>query len=233
MYPYVGTALGQAGNILQGPGAQYYPGQTVADFSKPQEQAMGATLNAGLNGTPALHAAQRFDTTLLNSGGGSNPYENAMFNRAAQSTQNQLSSEFAGHGRGVVASMPERSQQLNDLATNFYGNQYQNNINNALQAGNQAQGLYGTQMQGYNAAMGVGNQVQGQAQNLINANQQKYNYYQNLPQTTISQYEQNLAGVQPGMANTNPYFNNPTANALGTGLAAYSLYKDIPWASIF
>lgn len=225
MEPYIGTALGQAGNLVQGPGPQYYPGQTVASFNPAQESAMTATQNLGLHGTPGLTAASNFDTSLLKSGGGSNPYEDAIFSRAAQATQNQLSSQFAGNGRGVVASMPERSQQLNDLATNFYGNQYQNNMQNALQAGNQAQSIYGAQLGGANAAMGVGNQVQQQSQNEINANKQKYDYYQNLPQTMLSQYEGNLAGVQPGSATSNPYFTNPTADALGTGLAGLSLYK--------
>jgi hypothetical protein len=113
---------------------------------------------------------------------------------------------------------------LNNLATDFYGNNYQNTMQNGLQAGNQAQGIYDTRLNGANAAMGVGNQVQQQSQNLINANMGKYNYYQQLPQTMLSQYEQNLSGVQPGQANTSPYFTNPTANALGTALGAYALY---------
>lgn len=199
MGPYIGTALGQAGNLLQGPGPQYYPGQTVADFSQPQEQAFGGI--------------QNFAGNLLQNGGGSNPYEDAMFNRAAQGTQNQLASEFAGAGRNVGASLPNRSQQLNDLATQFYGGQYQNNINNAFHAGD--------------AMLGVGNQIQQQTQNEINANRQKYDYYQHLPQTMLSQYEQNLSGVQPGSQTSNPYFTNPTADALGTGLAGLSLYKGI------
>jgi paraquat-inducible protein B len=225
MYPYIGTALGQGGNLLQGQQPQYYSGQQVAGFNPAQEKAMQATTNLGLNGTPGLDAAQKFDTTLMQGNG--NPYETGMFNQAAQATQNQLASEFAGSGRGVTASMPLRSQQLNNLATDFYGNNYQNTMQNGLQAGNQAQGLYDTQLAGANAAMGVGNQVQQQSQNDINANMAKYNYYQTLPQNMLSRYEQNLAGVQPGSATSNPYFTNPTANALGAGLAASSIYNNM------
>lgn len=225
MYPLLGTAAGQATQILANGGAQYYPGQQVAGFSKPQQEAMSGILDKGLNGTPALSAEQGFDTTLLNSGGGSNPYLDQMFGQAAGATQNQLSSEFAGNGRNVAASQPLRGEQLNNLATSMYGGEYDNNMNRALEAGNQAQSLYGTQMGGLQAAEGVGQQVQGLAQKQIDANQQKYNYDQNLPEQTLMQYLQNLGAMQPGSAQSSPYFTNPTANTLGTASSLAGIYS--------
>lgn len=197
MFPYIGTALGQAGNLLQTGGPQYYPGQQVASFNPAQQAAMGGTLN--------------LDQNLMQGSG--NPYENAMFNQAAQATQGQLSSEFAGSGRNLDASMPLRSDQLNNLATNFYGNNYQNSIQNALGASNQA--------------LGIGSQIQNQSQNLIDASQKAYNYNQQLPFSNLQQYESFLSGVQPGQQTSSPYFTNPTANTLGAGLAAASIYKDL------
>jgi len=195
MYPYIGTALNQAGSLIGGKAPQYYPGQQVAGFSRPQQQAF-----AGLTG---------IDTGLMQGSG--NPYEDAMFKQAAGATQNQLSSEFAGMGRNASASEPLRAEQLNNLATSLYGGNYQNDVNNALTAG---QNL-----------LGIGNQVQQEAQNQINANMQKYNYYQQLPYQQLQQYEQFLQGVQPGSQQTTPYYTNPTANALGTMLAAEQIYK--------
>ena len=213
MYPYIGTGLGQAGNLLQTGGPQYYPGQPVAQFNSDQQQAMQRTFNAGMNGSPALRAAQGFDQTLLDSGGGSNPYEDAMFQHAAGQTQNQLSGEFAGMGRIASASEPLRAEQLNNLATSMYGGQYQNNIQNALAAGNQAQSLYDTRLQGLNAAEGVGQQVQDQSQKLIDASRGAYNYNQNLPWQNLRSYEGLLSGLQSGQSQTNPIMNNPVQNA--------------------
>lgn len=224
MYPYIGTALSQAGSLLGNNGPQYYPGQTAAGFSQPQQRAMQGIVDLGMNGSPGLSAAQGFDQTLLH-GGGSNPYLDAAFQQAAGATQNQLSSEFAGMGRNAVASEPLRAEQLNNLATGLYGGNYQNTLNDALQAGNQAQGLYGTQMQGLQAAEGVGEKVQNLAQQQMNANQQQYNYYQQLPYQQLQQYERFLQGVNPGQQTSTPYFTNPTASALGTGLAAQQLYN--------
>lgn len=197
MYPYIGTALGQAGNLLQTGGPKYYPGQQVASFNPAQQAAMGGTLN--------------LDKNLMQGSG--NPYENAMFNQAAQSTQGQLASEFAGSGRDITGSMPLRAQQLNQLGTDFYGQNYQNDIQNAMQAANQR--------------LGIGNQIQNQSQNEINASKAAYNYNQQLPFSNLQQYESFLSGLQPGQQTSSPYFTNPTANTLGAGLAAASIYKDL------
>ena len=225
MYPYIGTGLSQAGDLLQTGGSQYYPGQPVAGFNSDQQKAMQAQFKAGMNGSPALTAAQGFDQTLLNSGGGPNPYEDAMFNRAAGQTQNQLTGEFAGMGRNASASEALRTEQLNNLATSMYGGEYQNNIQNALAAGNQAQSLYDTRLQGLGTAEGVGQQVQDQSQKLIDASQAAYNYNQNLPWTNARQYEGLLSGLQPGQSNNSPIYTNPTANAMGLASMIASIFS--------
>jgi hypothetical protein len=224
--PYIGTALGQAGNLLQSGGPQYYPGQQVASFNPTQQKAMKAIANAGMNGSPALTAAQGFDQTLLESGGGSNPYLDQMYSQAAGATQNQLSSEFAGMGRNAAGSQPLRAEQLNNLATSMYGGQYQNDIQNALQAGNQAQSLYGTRMAGLGAAAGVGQQVQDQSQRLIDASKAAFDYNQNLPWNTAQRYEGLITSLMPGSGqSTSPNFTNPGANLMDTALGAQQLYK--------
>lgn len=221
MLPYIGTAYGQAANLLKSGGPNYYPGQQVANFNPVQEKAFGQISNMGQNG---LNAANRFDKTLLN-GGGTNPYLDATFQQAAQGTQNQLASEFAGSGRDVGASMPLRSDQLNRLATNIYGGAYDANMNRALQAGNQVQDIYKTRLGGAEAALGAGNQIQAQGQNQIDASQKAYNYNQQKPYANLQQFESFLQGLTPGSQSSSPYFTNPTANMLGTALAGQQLYK--------
>ena len=229
MFPYIGTGLGQAGNLLQSGGPQYYTGKQVADFNPTQQAAMKGIVKTGMNGSPALSAAQGFDQTLLQSGGGNNPYLDQMYGQAAGATQNQLSSEFAGMGRNAAASEPLRAEQLNNLATSMYGGQYQNNIQNALQAGNQAQSLYGTQLQGLQAAAGVGQQVQDQSQKLIDASRNAYDYNQNLPWQTARSYESLLSGLQSGQSQTGPASGNPTGQALGDAATLASIFKTMGW----
>lgn len=255
MQPYIGTALGQAGNLLQSGGPQFYPGQQVAGFSQPQEQAFGNISGLANNYSPQFNSAMNFGTNLtggnfsgpqanlatLGTPGSTNPFLDAMFNKAAGATQNQLASQFAGMGRNVEASEPARAEQLNNLATDIYGGAYQQDMNRALAANqalggeqlgafSQAPGMFNTQLGAQQQLGGVGGQIQGQAQQLIDANRNAYNYQQQLPYQQLQQYEQFLGGLTPGMSQTSPYFTNPTANALGTGLGGLALYNGIKGA---
>lgn len=223
MYPYLGTGLQQAGQLLGQGGPNYYPGQQVASFNPLQNQAFGGIQRAA-NNVGGLNQTNQFDKMLMQ-GGGSNPYLDQMFNQAAGATQNQLSSEFGGAGRNVDASAAARGQQLNNLATNIYGGNYQNTLQDALQAGNQAQSVYDTRLQGQQQLLGAGNQIQQQGQNQINASQNAYNFNQNQPYANLQRYIGELSGLSPGQQTSNPYFTNPGANALGMGLGIEQLYN--------
>jgi hypothetical protein len=48
------------------------------------------------------------------------PFLTNQFNRAADLTRTRLDSEFAGSGRNLGAQQPARSQELQDLANNFF-----------------------------------------------------------------------------------------------------------------
>lgn len=250
MLPYISTALGQANSLL-GYQPQYYPGNTVAGFSAPQQDAMQG-IQGMAGGTPYSNAADNFDTRILGgdfapgspqgnlaamgAGGASNPYLDAMFKQAAGATQGQLASEFAGAGRNVNASEPLRSEQLNNLATDLYGGAYAQDRSDAL-AANQSLANQQTEALGMSpslnavqqgnlaAEMGVGQQVQNLAQRQIDANQALYNYYQQLPLQTLQGYEGMLGGVQSGSAQSSPYFTNPATNTADMANALSSLAK--------
>ncbi len=250
MYPYIGSALGQAGNLLQTGGPNYYPGQQVAGFSNPQQSAMGAIDNLAANGTGAGNAAMGYDANLLNGnfsgpqaalaqigqGGATNPMLNNMFQQAAGQVQNQLQSEYGQSGRNVSASAPMMGQTLDNLATNIYGGAYAQDQANALAAnqalGNEQQdalgmapGLNNMQFGNLGQEMNVGGMVQNQAQNLINASQGAYNYNQQQPWSNLSQYESLLSGLQPGSSQTNPITTNPSANTANMMTALAALMK--------
>lgn len=250
MYPYIGTGLTQAGDLLASGGPQYYPGQQVAGFSGPQQDAMSGIDALAQNGTRAGNAGMNFDAGLLNGrfsgpqaalaqmgqGGATNPYLDRMFRQASGQVQNQLQSEYGQTGRNVSASAPMMGQTLDNLATQIYGGAYAQDQADALAAnqtlGNEqmtglanAPALNAMQFGNLGQEMNVGGMVQNQAQNLINADTAKYNYYQQLPYQQLQRYEQFLGGVQPGSQQSNPYFNNPTANALNTALGLQQLYN--------
>lgn len=194
MLPFMGTAAGQAANLLQSGGVNPYPGQQVASFNPIQNQAF-----SGISG---------LDKNLMQGSG--NPYEQQMFQQEMQAVQPQLASQFAGSGRDIVGSMPLAQQQLGNMGAQFFGGQYQNDVNNAMNAGQQQ--------------LGIGNQIQGQGQNLINASMNSYNQSQQQPYQNLGQYESFLSGLQPGSQTSSPYFTNPAATGIGALLAGKQLF---------
>jgi hypothetical protein len=151
----------QSRSLYETGGPQYYQGNTVVPFSDQTEQALGLTEQRALQGSAVNNAAQDYATrTLTNTpssqfgtasnpygdganpyGSVNNPYLDATFNKAADSVQNRLESQFAGAGRNVSASMPANADYLSDLATNIYGGAYENERNRGLSYDQQQLGI--------------------------------------------------------------------------------------------
>ena len=70
-----------------------------------------------------------------------NPYLQSTFNRAADLTQGRLATEFARGGRDLDASMPARSDELQTLASNIFGGNYQAERDRQFNAVGQAESL--------------------------------------------------------------------------------------------
>jgi hypothetical protein len=248
MLPYIGTALGQASNLLAAGSPQYYPGNPVAGFSDPQQQAFAGIQDLANNGSAYSNAAGNFDTSLLNgqfngpqaqlasmgTGSMNNPELSNLLSLGNQRIADQYNSEFGQAGRNAEASMPLQGEAMGNFDANLLGSAYNTNQANALAAnqvlgGQQMNALFGApslnaMQQGNLAAeAGVGQQVQSLAQQMINANQNMYNFYQTQPYQQLQQYESFLSGLQPGSQNTSPYFNNPTANTLNNAAGLASL----------
>lgn len=75
-----------------------------------------------------------------------NPYLQGTFDRAADLTQGRLDSQFSGAGRNLGASYPARSEELQTLASNIFGGNYQAERSRQDNAITSAQGLDPTNM---------------------------------------------------------------------------------------
>jgi hypothetical protein len=126
------------------------------------------------------------------SGNNINPYLDSVFNSAADSTRNRLTSEFARSGRNIQASAPARSEELQHLAAGIYGQGYEN----------ERQRQYGSLL----PLLGGGEYMRGINQEQMN---QPYNN-----QLRYSAGLNSLLPLFPGQ-NTQPLFNNPWAGFLG------------------
>lgn len=159
--PYMENAAQQSRALYETGGPQYYGGNTVVPFAPQTERALGMTEQRARAGSPVNQAAQGYATRTLTGpvtsqygsaanpfgagpnpfGAASNPYLDATFNRAADVTQNRLSSQFAGAGRNIDASRPSNALELNDLASQIYGGAYDSERDRQLQYGGQQLGI--------------------------------------------------------------------------------------------
>jgi hypothetical protein len=164
--PYMQYGAQQSRALYETGGPQYYEGNTVVPFSSQTERALGGMENRALQGSEVNNAAQDYATNTLTGaptsqfgagqnpyassanpyGSANNPYLDATFNKAADSVQNRLESQFAGSGRNIGASMPANSDMLSNLATQIYGGAYENERNRGLSYDQQQLGIGG---QGY------------------------------------------------------------------------------------
>ena len=120
-------------------------------------QGLAALFNRGLQGSPTLDAANQLtQQTLQGDFLNSNPYLDQTFNRAADLTRGRLATEFAGSGRDIDASRPARSEELQTLASNIYGGNFQAERDRQQGAIGQAGGLQSADFQNIQAMIDAG-----------------------------------------------------------------------------
>jgi len=124
-----------------------------------QNAGIEALFDRGSAGSPLLNQAQ--DTTQATLRGdfldpSTNPFLQGTFNRAADLTRGRLDTEFSGAGRNLGASMPARSEELQTLASNIFGGNFQQERDRQVSAASQAAPLAGADFQNIQAMIDSG-----------------------------------------------------------------------------
>lgn len=219
LQPYLQYGLGQAQSNYQAGGSPVVP------FSPYSEQAIQGTADRATAGSPTVGAANDYVTKSLQGGFlGQNPYLDKTFNQAAMATQGQLASQFAGAGRNVDASQGNRSQQLNDLATQIYGGAYNTDRQLQQQSVGSAIPLANQDYTDLAALRGAGTDIEGLASEYANHGTNSLNTY-------LSQIGANSGSA--GSVSTQPLNRNTGAGILGGALVGSKIgssLSDSPWA---
>lgn len=231
--PYLQQGYQTASSLLSQGGPQQYQGNTVAPFAPQQEQAMQLASARALGGSPVMSAAQNQAAQTL--GGdflNSNPYLDETFRKAAQATRSALDTQFAGSGRDLIAQLPGRSDQLNNLANQIYGGNYQAERARQMQAIPFASGLANQDWTDIGQLANVGSQIQGQTQNIINDRVRRWDFEQMRPEDALSSYLARIQGLAPasGQTSSQPIYSNPAGSALGGALGGGALFG--PWGAL-
>lgn len=196
---------------------QYYQGQTVTPFSSETEGALQRATTRATQGSPITQSAQGYTGDVLQGKYlNSNPYVDQMFNRAAEGTRSQLDTQFARSGRNIGGSYAARSDQLNNLASQIYGQNYANE--RAMQSSTlgMANDIANQDYRDIGQLAQVGQQREDLTSRNIADQVARWDYAQNAPGIALDQYIARLNNQPGGSASTStPYFSNRGASALG------------------
>ena len=228
LQPYLTQLYANAQNLTQTDPNMSYPGQTVAGLNPQETQALDLTQQRALSGSPVTNAAQQanYDMTTGQFLSAGNPYFGNMVNQIAQQVNPQVASGFEAGGR---LGSGAQANAFESAMTNEAGNLAYQNYNNALsqmgQATALAPSLANQDYTDLGQLLNVGSTLQNQQQNYINEDINRFQQNQQGPWQTLGQETGLLGGINVGnnTATTQPFFTNPVANALGTGMGLLGL----------
>lgn len=251
--PYLTKLFQQAGSLYDKGPMQYYPDSTVSGFTPAQNQGFQGTLTTAQNQQPIVgQQNQNILDTLQGKylDPSTNPYLAKTYGQAADAvtrsyqtaTAPQTAAAFSQAGRYGSGARNQQVDQnnrnlgttLDNLATGIYGGNY------ATERGNQmnTMGNLGPMLQaGYvpsTAAVNVGGAQQGQNQQQLTDQVNRFNFNQQAPWQNLGLYQGAISGNygQSGTTTstmTQPSYSNPLGSIFGGLLSAGSLAGQLGW----
>jgi hypothetical protein len=219
--PYLSFGFQQAQDLYNQGGPQYFPGQTLASLAPQMTQAIAATTQRALDGSPLVTAAQNTLTGLENGQflSAGNPYFQQMFQNVANAVTPAVTQSFEGNGRyGSGAYANALSSALAQQAGNLAYQNYSQGLNDLLQGARLAPTLANQDYVDLGQLASAGSTQQGLDQQQINAAIDRYNYNQNLPYNTLANYMRMIQGnYGSSSTQTTQQSVNPIAGSLGFG----------------
>jgi hypothetical protein len=239
--PYLSYGLTEAQRLYQAGGPQYYSGQNYVSPSDATQTGLQALQARAQAGSPLTSTAQnQAYGTIQGDYLGGNPFFSGAFQPAAQAATtafntaiNDVTSQASKAGRygsGAMqnlqgAAAGQLAQKLTGTAGQLAYQNYADERARQQAATFGAPALAEADYTDINKQLAAGQLGEGYQNQALQADMQKYNYNQQLPQTQLTNYLSNIGLIPKGQTTTaqTPYYTNPTATALGTGLLGVQL----------
>jgi hypothetical protein len=161
-------------------GFKPYGGQRYADLNTTQNLGIGMIQDRALNGSQTMNNAEgALNQTIA---GQTNPYLDSMVNKAQASVlgnANQAAARSGSFGNSGIAEAA--AKQMSDVATNMYGNQYQFDQGQRMQAIGMAPTFGNRAYQDAQQLLQAGQMQQDQQQQNLDFNYGQFQEAQNLP----------------------------------------------------
>lgn len=180
---------------------QAYGGDRFADLSQAQQQGIQAVQNRALGGSQTFNQAEQALQQNI-AGGQTNPYLDAMANRAQQNVISNFNTAAVNSGSFGNSGLQEQfARTLGDTANQFYGQAYETDRNRQMQAIGMAPGFANQAYTDASQLLNVGQLQQDQAQQQRDFNYQQFQEQQNLPYKNLAA-QAGVFGAYPGQSST-------------------------------
>lgn len=177
---------------------QAYGGQRFADLNTTQNLGIGMIQDRALNGSRTMDNAEGALNGFI--GGQSNPYLDAMVNKAqgnVLSNANMAAARSGSFGNSGIAEAAAR--QMGDVATQMYGGQYQFDQGQRMQALGMAPTFGNRAYQDASQLLNAGQLMQDQQQQGLDFNYQTFQDAANKPYKDLAAmsgvFNSNLGGT--------------------------------------
>lgn len=219
----------------------YFPGSTIAPDSPETQMALALRTGRAIQGSPLTAAAQnQLTSTLAGDYLNANPYIDRAYNQAAGNVVNKyneivnpsIDSRFTSAGRfgsGAYAQARNQAdrtaaQELSNLASSMYGQNYAQERQNQIQAQLYAPELANQDYYDINQLSNVGDYRTNLAQAQLDAERARYEYGATADQRALQQYMDLIQGNYGGTSQqSNPYYRSSAGETFGTGLQTIGL----------
>lgn len=159
---------------------QGYNGQRYADLNGSQNLGIGMVQDRALNGSATMGNAEKNLNGFMQ--GGSNPYLDAMVNKAQGNVLSNAQGAAVMSGSFGNSGIAEQaSKQMGDVATSMYGNAYAGDQANRLSAINMAPTFGNAAYQDAGQLLNAGNLQQSQQQKNLDFGFQQFQDAKNDP----------------------------------------------------
>lgn len=170
---------------------QAYGGQRYEDLNPAQNVGLGMTMNRALSGSQTVSNAEGQLNDMI-SGGSTNPYLDAMYDRAAGKVAGSVNSNFSNAGRyGSGAHTGALTEGLGNMATDLYGGAYEADRGRQMQAIGMAPEFGNLAYQDASQMLNAGQIMQDQEQQNKDFAYQQFQEEQNKPYKDLA----SMAGV--------------------------------------
>lgn len=193
--PLADLYVKQATNIANTP-YQGYTGQRYADLNQIQNMGIGMVQDRALNGSATMNNAENSLNGFIR-GGNTNPYLDSMVNKAQSSVVDNFnnmvkpqteaamrnSGSFGNSGLDQMMQTQQKAagQQMSDIATNMYGNAYNTDQGNKMQAIGMAPTFGNAAYQDASQLLNAGGIQQNQQQQGLDFGYNQFQEAQNYP----------------------------------------------------